>query len=851
MNRKVFALAFLLTFILVPYSYAVTFVANTETIVVGTRTAGSFSGCVDTSDDIDCTYQESDTGSGGVPGNLNFTVGSFGTTTQAATNTVTISGWPFNPTQDTGKFVILWWDGTTETTDSVANANHRAGYGIAVSSTERGSIATHDENGVSPPDSGSAISTTDAVHIIGSNEVTDGRLDFDAWTSDGMRFIIDDQFTANYTIQYGAGSGDDITDIATGAFQWNVVTGTQDITGLGFEGELLIVMAYDGSSGPPATSGDASLSFGVATANGSGNQYAYMGWADGGTAPSDTFSYVRNNELLALGDATAGPEHRANFDSWLADGFRIFISETDASIRHSLYLVINGGQWKTGDIDTRTDTNDIVETGVGFQPEGIFFISHNRPESAADTPDDDARWSMGAVNHTAVQVSMGMLDEDNKDPTEVQIAEEYDNVYINLDETDTGLVWYLQTVSASAICGEHGNLVDIDDLGAEQTELVNTLGVTSPFTAGLCWLLSSPEIDNMEETVPIGTHSFIAHWGADSGGGPAATINIGFYTIWLTNSTIDEMICEIYAQDPTENADDEVFSCISSSTYEISDSNDHGIIVGLVCNERCTSRVPTFEYNNETDSDSRITIPLDPNPPKGLMRLTSFDSDGFTTVMSDADSSAAFVYYLAGASVSTPAPTNYTAEVQYDWTGVPAADNHTLIVEGTSLSAIENVTVFMFNFTGSVWNLAYTMNTTADFTYDTYNLSDDEFNSGSPRVRFNGTLETTDSVQDSFDLDFVVIDTVNDPVAPPAELTGAEMLMWYLLAVAIIMTLLGLFLESGSLLSFSGLVLISIGIFLILPTGTDTVTTVASVVFAAAGLVEFFFGATMALSGQV
>jgi hypothetical protein len=614
---------------------------------------------------------------------------------------------------------------------------------------------------VGTTDAGSAISTTDAVHIIGSAEATDGRLDFADWNAaGGMNFTVDDQFTANYTVQYFVASGDDLVNVSAGAFTWNTVTGTQDITGPGFQPDLLITAAYDGSTAPPATSGDASLSFGVAVGNATGEQYAYMGWADDATGTSDTFSYVQEGELLALGDSTTGPQHRAVFDRWLSNGFRINITETDATVRQSLYLVAQGGQWATGDILTRTDTANIVETGVGFQPDALMLLSHNRPESTVDTPDNDARWSMGAATSAASRLAMGHLDEDNKGTTEVHIGLETNHTYLHLNETDTGTPYYLRsTVSAGAsLCTDNNLQLSTTAGAAQQSVSITTTDTTSPYFGGHCWAYQATGADLV---IPAGTWTFLADFGANGGGGAAETLAFGWYECDdLTSCASRTDICELTGQSWSASTDDQSYGCSASA---VTIDEDNYLVFSAVCDHasRCGNRQPSLLYNAAASSsgDSYVQFPADPLPPKALMDLVGMGADGFTSVMDVPEPTAgAFVFYLAGAEEAGGGSPNYTVEVQYDWTGVPTwATFYRLYVECTELSATEDVLVSAYNFTTPGWVSAYTCDQAADTTYSSFLLGTGELNAGAPRIRFNGSVESGDSTQDTFSLDYVSI----------------------------------------------------------------------------------------------
>ncbi len=104
------------------------------------------------------------------------------------------------------------------------------------------------------------------------------------------------------------------------------------------------------------------------------------------------------------------------------------------------------------------------------------------------------------------------------------------------------------------------------------------------------------------------------------------------------------------------------------------------------------------------------------------------------------------------ARVSYIPPGNYQANIQYNWTGVPAGQNQRLSVEGHIVD--ENVVVQILT-PPSTWNTRLTLNNVTDQTL-TYDLTAAEYNGGGPAIRFVDALGS-DAIQSDFYLDRIFI----------------------------------------------------------------------------------------------
>jgi hypothetical protein len=149
----------------------------------------------------------------------------------------------------------------------------------------------------------------------------------------------------------------------------------------------------------------------------------------------DTESYCHDLECLATFDPSGGVAlgDRADFVSFLSNGFRVNWLENGAGSRRYHYLALKGGQYAVGSVLTQTDTvTDIVVSGLPFAPKGGLLISHCKAESTQDVVQDHDELSVGAFSGATQRNAQAHLDEHAVADSEVTTALEFDAVYANI-----------------------------------------------------------------------------------------------------------------------------------------------------------------------------------------------------------------------------------------------------------------------------------------------------------------------------------------------------------------------------------------------------------------------------------
>jgi len=361
-------------------------------------------------------------------------VGSFNINTSKLDNEYqTIDGVGFQP-----KIVLFWWGGSTSTVDSVSGGDIRQGFGFGISSSKQGQIGyiSEDAEGTTI---GRGVATDEAciyIFLEGATPTVDGTMIFYSQDINGFTLKIGNQFTNPYRISYLAIGGEELTNVNTGQFTITISGGNHSITGVGFKPDAVILLAAQTTSIPLTTS-TPNISIGIATASTEQNVVLNFSADNAGTTQTQRYNY--NNEVVAM-VATTGTYHRERFVSFDDDGFTLNHIE-GLTTRYGLYIAFKGGYYKVDSINTRTDENDIVKTGLGFSPKSLLFLSHNTILSTEDTVQANARLSIGAAISPTERAVMATSDENGLAASETAYANYDSAVYAHItDDAIVGLM---------------------------------------------------------------------------------------------------------------------------------------------------------------------------------------------------------------------------------------------------------------------------------------------------------------------------------------------------------------------------------------------------------------------------
>jgi hypothetical protein len=345
------------------------------------------------------------------------------------------------------KFMIAMSMGDTGG-GSGGRQDYRKTVGFATSASSRWSIGIQavDAAGTSACDK---AQRADAVLTkVSAAGAVDARLDLSSFDPAGLTWMVDDAIPSTEVYSSILFTGTEITNVALAAFDQATATGNNDITTVGFQPDLVLILSDYGIAPEPDIRVAASVGFGACDA--SLNQWAYGSRALDAAATSDTGTYMKSGQVIGVPTASAGIGTcvvRASITSMLSNGFRLNYAEVDATVRRFAYLAVKGGRWKVGSLLSQTDTSTVSTVSLGWRPSGGLLLSAARAESTDDTPTAHDHFSLGFWGSSSISKttefatsSMAARDEDNQATTQVSVQLGGANsLYLNIDSA-TGFV---------------------------------------------------------------------------------------------------------------------------------------------------------------------------------------------------------------------------------------------------------------------------------------------------------------------------------------------------------------------------------------------------------------------------
>jgi hypothetical protein len=288
---------------------------------------------------------------------------------------------------------------------------------------------------------GPQIITTAVIYsYANANGGENAKASFVSLDADGFTthwFNIDTAVVVNYL----ALGGSDLTNakvLDCGAV--STVTGNVAYTGAGFQPDAIILIAGQ-TNGSPDYGG---MGMAVSPTQRGTNATVYNG------GPG-TQRYERTDQCLSV--LQSGLRIEADFVSMDSDGFTLnySIASSIGPPQPPLYaLCLKGGSYHVGAITEATSNTTKAETGVGFQPKGVFFSTVGK--TAGTTVVGTMSQVYGAAVSTGEQAATGLIDGSS------QIATRLDRTKCIVHPTDVG-------VPPAASSGGEANLVSMDSDG--------------------------------------------------------------------------------------------------------------------------------------------------------------------------------------------------------------------------------------------------------------------------------------------------------------------------------------------------------------------------------------------------
>ena len=316
---------------------------------------------------------------------LQVKVGTF--TAKTSTGTQAVTGVGFRP-----KALIVY--ATLQTGTGFA-AHDRALFGFSDGRSNR-CVAWASDDAVATSNCGRLLDVNLVAALTDGTPTTGVKASVVSFDSDG--------FTLNYSV--GAGSAWVIHYVALGGKSiLNAVvgdiglpattTGSWPMRELGFKHNALFIAGHDNSSSAYPISGTGLSSCYLGVADGSSQVLLVH---DEGDAQATANPKTRVDASRISGQYTnTNRDIRINdFTDTLGAGLSIVNNRTWQS--QSIFLGIQGGNFKLGSLTQPTSTGSQAVTGVGFQPQAVLFFGGNL---AADGTDATyAKLSIGATDGT-------------------------------------------------------------------------------------------------------------------------------------------------------------------------------------------------------------------------------------------------------------------------------------------------------------------------------------------------------------------------------------------------------------------------------------------------------------------
>lgn len=292
----------------------------------------------------------------------------------AATGSQGYTGVGFTP-----KVLILFGSGTSHAVDTWEGAVQTM-YGVATSSTQEWSVS------MSAIDNNTTSDTAICFANVVLQSMTAGAIIFSA----DLTSFDADGFTLNWTATAASGvkyyymalGGSDITNAKCGTFTVPTSGATVSSTDPGFLPEFLMV-ATTNAGGASAGTPIANLTTSIGFTDGTSQGVVAVASEDA-QGTSDTYRAEYTDAIGLFINQTNGSEDgRFDFDSFDANGFTLGISNNPSTAFVCGYLAIAGGRWKVG-VETQATSNTTrAETGVGFEPDGLFIASAGNTAQAS------------------------------------------------------------------------------------------------------------------------------------------------------------------------------------------------------------------------------------------------------------------------------------------------------------------------------------------------------------------------------------------------------------------------------------------------------------------------------------
>jgi len=298
--------------------------------------------------------------------------GTFTKTT--ATGSQVITGVGFQP-----KAVIFWW---TRQTSYGESAGILVGYGFATNDGGNCGVAFASDDGVAYSNTGRRRSATYSIIILSNGDPTrSAQASVTSFDTDGFTLNWQTNKARADIIHYIALGGVDLTNAKASSFTLTTATGTQDVTGVGFQPDFaMFLWTFTETADTNTQHAEVGLGFAVSSTK----RGAVVADSEDGRSIMDTWQQQRTDSCILLLDPTSGAQDAiVDFNQFLADGFRLNKTDPPAAVTPIFYLALKGGYYDVGSFNSATTTGNQDVTSVVFQPRLVMLATQGRSASTA------------------------------------------------------------------------------------------------------------------------------------------------------------------------------------------------------------------------------------------------------------------------------------------------------------------------------------------------------------------------------------------------------------------------------------------------------------------------------------
>lgn len=279
--------------------------------------------------------------------------------------------------------------------------------GFATSSTARSVMAMTDDDGPTKTDIDNDNWSTRCIFLRNIGGTVRMEADFVSFGADG--------FTVNWInsgvelIFFIAIGGDDLTSVQAGQFTKKTSTGTDPITGVGFEPDLLLIMGELNTT-ENSTAVDSSFFFGAAVSPTS--RWCTQSSSEDFSNDSNCGRSQRTNKILYQSDEAGTAIAEADLDSMDVDGFTLNYSTANGDAHRYAYLALKGGSYFLDAFNGDTSTGNQAVAGVGFTPKLNAFVSFGGATSGSELA--DSRFMLGAAVSSTERRVLNTIQRDGE-----------------------------------------------------------------------------------------------------------------------------------------------------------------------------------------------------------------------------------------------------------------------------------------------------------------------------------------------------------------------------------------------------------------------------------------------------